>query len=417
MVISMGQKLDAEVKKRLVDEEKAEKEKERKQKEKQKELERIRKEAERDRKEKEKEMARREKEQQKKNDKARNFMRKDVMGDLRKARAEALTQVSQSFDQEEEEEELRRSAIGLHVGQESNGRVVSALDDLLTQLPTLRSTLGVDTSAQAEKIVDVVSLLYSLKGLLKIGNEFSFEYFVRDVLGNYPDESDSENEAPENEPNDTETDQIENTEKVESEDQAIGDAMEECEVIESAENDGIDQSAVVESKADYDSTVDGTCTVPMEETPETACVSIIDPSAQAVGEDADEEAEADFSVAESKEGEEDMKSKKGRPGRPRKVKHQYQEERVQRQPSAVDLDRVQLNMLRVMLGNLHELFDLAESEGEGGSKKKGVGSSGAVTFPLNQLTWPELARMLIVLELNSDSEMTDDEVIIINYHL
>ena len=66
----------------------------------------------------------------------------------------------------------------------------------------------------------------------------------------------------------------------------------------------------------------------------------------------------------------------------------------------VELDRIQLNLIRVVLDDLHSLFGLQDRD-----DKKPI-----PRFPLNQLTWPEIARMIIVASIGKDLAKSDDEV-------
>ena len=422
-VCACVQKLDAELKKRLAEEERQQRERERRQKEKEKGLERQRKEVERALREREKELARRSREQQRKDERARNTLRKDTMGDLRKARAEALVQVGQAYDQEEDEEELRRASLGVDSALLSPAGdatcCAGSLEELLLALPTFKSRYGVENGEEVDMVLDVVGILYSLKGLLKIGDDWSFDFFVHDVLGIPRTEGDSG--GAEDEDNEEEGEGEGGTE---SNDEYF--AKPEGFSVEDAASDQTASALPPESAGDMeeeplageegaapssdggDMEVDGgvaskdlTCVEEGEEHPQERDAS--EGGSSSVGGD------VVTAPAESAVEGSDRTTHRKR-GRPRRIVSSGVAVAPRPQHSAVDLDRIQLNMIRVMLGNLHNLFGLCEKDSEASTKKKGKVSASSVTLPLNQLTWQELARMLIVLELNRDSDMSDDEV-------
>jgi hypothetical protein len=58
------------------------------------------------------------------------------------------------------------------------------------------------------------------------------------------------------------------------------------------------------------------------------------------------------------------------------------------------LDRIELNLTKLLLPDLHTFMELDEREGDPSRRKDK--RQGACTFPLNQLTWTELARMVLL---------------------
>lgn len=59
-----------------------------------------------------------------------------------------------------------------------------------------------------------------------------------------------------------------------------------------------------------------------------------------------------------------------------------------------ELDRIELSLTKILLPELHTLLELDERETDPTRRKDK--RQGAVTFPLNQLTWAELARMVLL---------------------
>jgi hypothetical protein len=58
------------------------------------------------------------------------------------------------------------------------------------------------------------------------------------------------------------------------------------------------------------------------------------------------------------------------------------------------LDRIELNLIKLLLPDLHTFLELDEREGDSSRRKDK--RQGACSFPLNQLTWTELARMVLL---------------------
>lgn len=88
------------------------------------------------------------------------------------------------------------------------------------------------------------------------------------------------------------------------------------------------------------------------------------------------------------------------------------------QDAEVDLDRVQLHMLRPVLSELHNVLGVREPgvEEPSTSKKDSKRSvvhhgSGLWTLPLNQLTWAELTRMCMLMRIGQELNKTDEEVL------
>lgn len=59
-----------------------------------------------------------------------------------------------------------------------------------------------------------------------------------------------------------------------------------------------------------------------------------------------------------------------------------------------------------MLDDLHSLFGLQERD----EKKQSNGKN--PVFPLNQLTWPEIARMVLIATICKEMSKSDEEVIL-----
>jgi len=80
------------------------------------------------------------------------------------------------------------------------------------------------------------------------------------------------------------------------------------------------------------------------------------------------------------------------------------------------LDRTHLCVVRCIVPDLYVALSLVEKELDSAKKDRKsaagetVGSAAASLFPLNQMTWPELARMSLILKLYEELEKTEEEV-------
>ena len=79
------------------------------------------------------------------------------------------------------------------------------------------------------------------------------------------------------------------------------------------------------------------------------------------------------------------------------------------------LDRTHLCIVRALVSDLHIALSLVEKDVDNVKKdKKAVTgdavSSAACMFPLNQMTWPELVRMSLILKLYEELEKSEEEV-------
>lgn len=273
------------------------------------------------------------KELQKKEEKVKLTFRKDVLSDMKRNRHDAALQVIQCFDDEQEAFDLQPTESHFpELSIDSSFASNSGLDDLFSDIPTLRQSLHLDSDIDTTRLVDVISFLQSMKSLLRISSQnYSLDYFTKRILGNFAEDT--------------------------------------------AEMDVVDASPeLVRAESTSDTLVvpDMDIVKHFQET---------DPTTK------DEPTDTNDPLNESEEKEAEFEDTPP----PQKVAFKQDE---------VELDRIQLNLIRVVLDDLHSLFGLQDRD-----DKKPI-----PRFPLNQLTWPEIARMIIVASIGKDLAKSDDEV-------
>eukprot|EP01041_Mallomonas_annulata_P004666 gene4666-9256_t len=85
-----------------------------------------------------------------------------------------------------------------------------------------------------------------------------------------------------------------------------------------------------------------------------------------------------------------------------------QERRTRLMEAEALLDRIQLSAVKAIFGELRTVLGLDEKDVDSG-RMSGSGS-GSVNLPLNQMTWPDIARMCFLLKVEQEIEKTDDEI-------
>jgi hypothetical protein len=287
----------------------------------------------------------------KKEDKYKSTFRKEVMSDLKRNRHDAALQVIQYFDDEQESLDLFQSSSAsasfvTNSLQLDSYSEESVIDDFFSQLPTLKEQLELDSDLDSTRLIDVVSCLHSMKSLLHISSQnYSLDYFNEQILGNPMKRKNKKNFG-----------------------------REEIEVKRHAPPSHVEESS---KSCDDMEIVNGHSLVPLP-------TSVVDQQQLMImnNEKKREEGEEEYEFDES----------------PVVKKSSSPSERDE-----VELDRIQLNLIRVVLDDLHSLFGLQDRD----EKKQ---TSSFPRFPLNQLTWPEIARMIIIASLGKDIMRTDDEV-------
>jgi hypothetical protein len=215
----------------------------------------------------------------------------------------------------------------------------SVMDDFFSHLPTLKQQLKLDSDSDATRLIDVVSFLHSMKSLLRISSQNYTLDYFNEEI-------------------------LGNSLK--KEDSSVGHSSHESGEILSSTQPPV---AIEDNSKSSDQ-----MEIVTEEPSSGMAMVAMDKSNE-------EEEEAEF--------EESSVVQKRLPSTS--------------QRDEVELDRIQLNLIRVVLDDLHCLFGLQDKD----EKKQ---TSSFPHFPLNQLTWPEIARMIIIASLGKDIMRTDDEV-------
>jgi hypothetical protein len=304
----------------------------------------------------------------KKEEKLKLTFRKDVLSDMKRNRHDAALQVIQCFDDEQEAYDLLQfidndasGSLPPSLLEEEQQKKKSGLDELFLEIPTLRQSLHLSSDLEAERLIEVVSFLQSMRSLLRISSQnYSLDYFTKKILGNFVEEK-------------TEMDVIDSSStQVVCAESAV-DAPETTTDMEIVKEEGeVGKEDIVR---------DDGMTIAVMGTSAAAATESTNPNDDQQNEKIDpreDEIEAEF---------EDTSTV------PHKDKNEFEQDEV-------ELDRIQLNLIRVVLGDLHSLFGLQDRD-----DKKPI-----PRFPLNQLTWPEIARMIIITAIGKDLAKTEDEV-------
>jgi hypothetical protein len=328
-----------------------------------------RKEQEKSQKDVSKEQNKKFKELQKKEEKVKSSFRKEVLSDMKRNRHDAALQVIQCFDDEQEAVDLQlmesRYPELLTADPfltQSETQKNDALDELFRELPTLRQSLHLNSDIDAARLIDVVSFLQSMKSLLRISSQnYSLDYFTSKILGNAVEEQVEMNEMDIAVATDSLS--VQAPPPVACDDNSVIDAL--------ATTTTSDMEIVKEDHSEMTTTM--TTFIATDSAAELTNTN---------GQQSDQPADG------SEEGEAEFEDTSA----PHKVIEFAQDE--------VELDRIQLNLIRVVLDDLHSLFGLQDRD-----DKKPIPH-----FPLNQLTWPEIARMIIIISIGKDLSKSDDEV-------
>lgn len=390
-----------------------------------------------------KESMKKAKETIKKEDRIKSSYRKDVSNEIKKIRSECGNSVLQYFDNEQEKEFVKQSEIMAltsasdmkhHHNLSSSDMAsllkddtcdVSELDSFFqsnVEMLKLSNIFGIN-SEDAEKIVNIVNCVYSMRRLLHLSHiEISIENFIKNILNVKKRNKDDQ--------------------KLEQQQQQQTEAE---EVIIKAEEMKVVLTCVpvreYEMDMKQDMEIGDTATAP-NDTSNSLISAEIDQdlnsgkSAEAMrisspGDDLDGEMEADLNDASNNVAvDENVEEQplKGRRGRKPLKSIALREENTEEIFNDSMLDVLQLNIIQVLLPDLYETLsdnndrsDHFMVEAVSSKDKKGRGNTNeevgtAKSIPLNQLTWVEIARMVIITEMGKELGKTDDEVsVMYNY--
>jgi hypothetical protein len=341
------------------------------------------------------------------------------LNDIKKARQDAAVQVTQVYDEEQDIQdmlEMEQNAVVSAAGRSdfTVGAHPSPLENYLRDLPILQNQLAIVDRSDVGVVLDVVHCLHALRAPLNLSASLNPEDFVREILGNTAlirERDVGSDDGPET--IDTLTIR-----------ESLAEEKAEDVLVEAGERDGSAGAmeleaggAVVDHGPERSDTLnaitDGLASTESDADRSPALLpnlsaenSIVDPQGKGRGGEEQEDA-GDENEAEGQDEAELDEDLHGAPDTnhsdlPGKTKASgvYS---IQSSQNEVELDRVQLNIIRVLLSDLHALLGLTDKE-----DRKGVKLT--LALPLNQLTWHEIARMIILVSINREILKTDDEV-------
>lgn len=81
-----------------------------------------------------------------------------------------------------------------------------------------------------------------------------------------------------------------------------------------------------------------------------------------------------------------------------------------REKAIVELEKIELFVTKALTHEIHQIFDLDTKEATSDKKQSGGGGGGNLKFPLNQLTWLELSRMALISYLFTQLERSKEDI-------
>ncbi len=394
------------------------------------------------------------KENNMKNNKLYQNLKRDINSELRKLRNEALSSVLQHFDTEQFNEELQENLMALNNPSESssstNQTENNSLIDLLSNIPNMCELYNISED-DVTKLMDVLNSIYAYHKLLNISNavinEMTFEHFVKKTLQikidnfqNLIKETDSatvENIKSEENTSDT-VNQIENGNMQCNDSLMSVDGNDNSIVVDNNTLETThDESTIAIYNNDNNSMiVDDAVNSTLNESVidiqhEDNAMDISKQSGDQEGSDGEGEAEADFEVMQVEHSTQTKKEggykPRGRPPKNGKTNLAKKNAEVAvnvSEQNDIELDTIQLNSLSVLLSDVYAIFDgssdsaaltNASSSQDKKNKNKAVASttvtkSNDLALPLNQLTWMEYLRWLIIAYICKEMNKPDEEV-------
>jgi hypothetical protein len=323
------------------------------------------------------------KERTRKDDKARQQLRRDVTAEQKKTRTTAACAVLDQFDIEEDLIEMHEALAAPHlacrvfedVGADKDAAAVASV---LSRLQDGFDTYGI-SPGDVENVLDVSTCLHAYQGLLKLPTKVfkldAFLPFLKALSSVAPRVHDY------------------TTSVAKGSTTTSSDSNPSVKREKVMQDQGIQGSLDVKYKdpSELGSTGD---TGAMEVQVEAASASETDKPVNSIP---SQHIVTDLKLEQERSESEHWK---------------------RLQDAEVDLDRVQLHLLRPVVAELNAILGLHEpgkDEAAPGSKKDSKRSvvhhgSGLWTLPLNQLTWAELTRMCILMRIGQELNKTDEEV-------